>query len=164
MKLFGVTQREVVGDTLSSLFPPPLSSYPQELLDKCAAQSEADDSNSSSLVVGLHRSGYALPVNAAVNELGGGLSACLFRRAVVPDEFILFMSEDYRITGMSQETMAMTGVGAAAPRCVVCCCVVVCRCIAVLSRDMRGYDACCERRKRCMHAMSGVVRFVARRG
>ena len=110
MKLFGVTQREVVGDTLSSLFPPPFASYPQELLDKCAAQNDIDGINASYLIVGLHRSGYSLPLNATVNELGGGVSACLFRRAVVAEEFLMFMSDTLKITAVSQETMAMMGV------------------------------------------------------
>jgi hypothetical protein len=110
MKLFGVTQREAVGDTLASLFPPPLSSYPQELLDKCAALADSDGQHASSLVIGLHRSGYALPLYAAVNELGGGISSCLFRRAPVTEEFLLFtMTDTFTVTAVSQETLAMMG-------------------------------------------------------
>ena len=114
MKLFGVTQREVVNDTLSSLFPLPMSRYPQEVLDKCATQGDTDGSNSSYLIVAQHRSGYALPVYASVNEVGGGVTACLFRRAVLSEEFLLFMSDSLKVTAVSQETMAMMGV---CPRC-----------------------------------------------
>jgi hypothetical protein len=108
MKLFGVTQRSVVGDTLSSLFPQPFAAYPQRLLDMCAA---THNDSASKLVLCRHRMGHTFPVYLAVNELGRGLSMCLFQQmAGVPDDFILFKSDDYRILGMSQESMAMTGV------------------------------------------------------
>jgi hypothetical protein len=79
----------------------------QELLDSCISKNLVPSSN---LILGLHRSGFAFPMNACVNELGGGVSTYLFRRAEVREDFLLFMSDSLTVTAVSQETMSLMGV------------------------------------------------------
>ena len=108
MKLFGATQREVVGDSIGRLFPEPLCNYAQEVLDRCSSLTEA--SGASTVLLGRHRQGYAVPLTTVGVEVGGSETSYTFRAAPVVDEFLLFMSDTLRVTAVSQETMTMLGV------------------------------------------------------
>jgi hypothetical protein len=64
----------------------------------------------STIILGLHRAGYTIPLNVSGAEVGGGETAYTMRPATGRDEFLLFMSDTLAITAVSHETMTMLGV------------------------------------------------------
>jgi hypothetical protein len=83
----------------------------QDVLDKCSSRMDA--TGASTVLIGRHRQGYALPLTASGVEVGGGDTLYTFRPAAVREEFLLFMSDTLEVTAASQETCTMFGVGRA---------------------------------------------------
>jgi hypothetical protein len=81
---------------------------PQDVLDKCSSRMDA--TGESTVVIGRHRQGYAIPISASGVEIGGGETMYTFRPAAVREEFLLFMSDTLEVTAASQETATMLGV------------------------------------------------------
>ena len=84
------------------------------------ALASIDNPGGSSIILGLHRAGYAIPINVSGVEVGGGETAYTMRPATGRDEFLLFMSDTLAITAVSHETMTMLGVRVRSPARIRC--------------------------------------------